>query len=621
MTQLDVRTDSFAERLPGLDVEQVRAHLRENDETVYTAVDALYSEANGHPIPIEGQESAQELIETLCGVYCSSDGPFSHVVILFDELGRYLEYASEKPLLAGDSALQQIFQGVQDNSTKVRFIGFIQYELKAYLKRFSGTDLRQLQRYVTRFDAADKWYLSTNLETIFAHMIGKDEEALRKLWKQTSAEHQIQQTWRRLSHCLPGFSRFPVWNDPKRFARIIALGCWPLHPFAVWFLTRQRDLVQSRSALTFIKDVIDRIANEDTQVEGLLRQVSAAELVVGSMLPELISAERETGGTIAETLHMLLEKFSGHLDNRQQLLLAGVAVVEKTRIGKQTREIADAMLCEATALELASLPAVLESLSEFGAVEWNDDLGQYELLSDGATRGQFQQWLRKQQAEFKADGLRDLFIRRGAADIELGDIRPDFAQSREISTPDWFFEAQFADMRIRLRTPSEAPFRSGSRRLYRKKQKVRLIYLYLHPDDDPIVVGERVRMFLNLELERVGKSQAPIWIIGIADRKGALAEHIGRLYLFDEQMSSGDQERFRRFIADERERSRAALKDGVQAAIKERLYWVAGFPEAPAGRLRTVGMEIFNQFTRIQCPFHLMGLVAQREVVRRIRYS
>ncbi|WXG55022.1 MAG: hypothetical protein RNU03_10245 [Candidatus Sedimenticola sp. (ex Thyasira tokunagai)] len=75
--------------------------------------------------------------------------------------------------------------------------------------------------------------------------------------------------------------------------------------------------------------MIDRIANEDTQVEGRLRQVSAAELVVGSMLPELISAERETGGTIAETLHMLLEKYSGHLDNRQQLLLAGVAVVEK----------------------------------------------------------------------------------------------------------------------------------------------------------------------------------------------------------------------------------------------------------------------------------------------------
>jgi hypothetical protein len=35
-------------------------------------------------------------------------------------------------------------------------------------------------------------------------------------------------------------------------------------------------------------------------------------------------------------------------------------------------------------------------------VEWNGDLGQYELLSDGATRGQFQQLLRTQQVGFNA---------------------------------------------------------------------------------------------------------------------------------------------------------------------------------------------------------------------------
>lgn len=602
-----VREDSFSECLAGLNAEQICVRLRENDESIYTAVDAVYSEANGHPIPVEGQESAQELIDTLCGVYCGPDGPFSHVVILFDELGRYLEYASEKPQLAGDFALQQIFQGVQDNSTKVRFVGFIQYELKAYLKRFSGSDLRQLQRYITRFDAADKWYLSTNLETIFAHMIGKDEEVLRRIWQQTGAEQQIQQTWQRLSQCLPGFSRFPVWNEPEHFARVIAFGCWPLHPFAVWFLTRQRDLVQSRSALTFIKDVIDRIVDEDVQVDGCLRQVSAAELVVGNMLPELVSAERETGGTIAETLQMLLEKFSGHLDNRQQMVLAGVAVVEKTRIGKQTHEMADAILCEATAMEPSLLPAVLEALSELGTVEWNDDFGQYELLSDGATRGQFQQWLRSQQARFKADGIRDLFVRRCAADIDLADITPDFAQSHEISTPDWFFEAQLAHANT-VEKAIQSAFQEWLQATLPKDAKGKLIYLYLHPDDDPVAIGERVHTIMKGELERLNMQRGPIWVIGIADRKGVFAEHIGRMYLFDEQISAGDQERFRRFIPDERERSRTVLKDGIQEAIKERLYWIAGFPEIPpAGRLRSVGMHIFNRGYPNTVPFPFDG--------------
>ena len=602
-----VRTDSFGEQLPGLDAERIRARLREHDEAVYTAVDVVYNEANGHPIPVEGQESAQELIETLCGVYCGPEGPFSQVVILFDELGRYLEYASEKPQLAGDYALQQIFQGVQDNSAKVRFIGFIQYELKAYLKRFSGADLRQLQRYVTRFDAADKWYLSTNLETIFAHMIGKDEAVLEQLWRQTGAERQCQLTWQRLSQTLPGFGRFPVWSNPERFAQVIARGCWPLHPFAVWFLTRQRDLVQSRSALTFIKEVTERIASEDAEVDGRLRQVSAADLVVGSMLPELISAERETGGVIAETLQMLLEKLSGHLDSRQQRVLAGVAVLEKTRIGRQPRETVDALLCEATALKPESLPGLLDSLSELGALEWNSDLGQYELLSEGATRGQFHQWLRAQQASFNADGIRDLFVRRGAADIQsLENIASDFDQGREISTPDWFFEAQLAHANT-VENAIRSAFQQWRQATLPRDAKGKVIYLYLHPNDNVAAVEERVRSAMAGELAQAGQPRAPIWVISIADRRGALAEHIVRLYLFDERISAADQERFRRFIPDERERSRTALNDGVQEAIKERLYWIAGFSEAPLGRLRAVAQEVFARVYPRAIPFPFDG--------------
>src|SRR5690606_25840445 len=145
---------------------------------------------------------------------------------------------------------------------KVRFIGFIQYELKAYLKRFGSADLRQLQRYITRFDAAKKWYLSTNLETICAHMVGKNEAEWGSSWRQAQAENQWQTSWRHWSQSLPGFHRFPVWSEPEQFSRVIGQGCWPLHPLATWFLTRQRDVVQSRSALTFIKDVIERTANE-----------------------------------------------------------------------------------------------------------------------------------------------------------------------------------------------------------------------------------------------------------------------------------------------------------------------------------------------------------------------
>ena len=608
----DFRAKHFAERLPGLTAADITERLRNNDEAVYSAVDALFNEANGAPIPVIGQESAQELLNTLCEVYCGPGGDFSSVLILFDEFGRYLEYAAEKPQLAGDAALQQLFQGVQDNGNKVRFLAFIQYELKAYLQRFSGADLRQLQRYITRFDAAEKWYLSTNLETLFAHMIGKEHQLLAQLWNQTDAARQGQLSWQRMRDSLPGFSRFPVWNEAERFAQVIVKGCWPLHPLATWFLTRQRDIVQSRSALTFIKDVIERIAAEDALSEGRLRQVSAAELTLRSLLPEMIAAERETGATVAETLQALLEKFHTHLDTAQRLVLAGIAVLEKTRIGRQTQDAMQHLLSEATALSSDVLHTALTALSQdLGAVEWNADLGHYELIADASTRGQFQQWLRTRRSGFGIDAVRDLFIRRGAKDSELSDIETDFAQSREISSSplEWRFEASFAHAQS-IASAIHTAFQEWQKAISHKESKGKLIYLYLHPDDTLDRIEEQVRAGMAEELARSGYALLPIWVIALVDRQGIMAEHLSRLHLFEEQASAEEREKFRRFIPDECARSRQALQNAAQNLIRERIYWVAGCPDIAEQRLKSFGSALFARVYPQTLPFPFDGFNA-----------
>ena len=590
-----VRQDVFTKHLPGLTIEQISERLNQNDEAVYSAVDEIYFAANGSPIPVEGQESAQELIETLSNIYCSEEGPFSQVIILFDEFGRYLEYAAEKPNLAGDSALQQIFQGIQDNSSKTRFIGFIQYELKAYLKRFSGVDLRQLQRYVTRFDAAEKWYLSSNLETIFAHMIGKDEQALDNLWTQTQAESQAQRSWETLVGNVPGFDRYPVWNDTERFKDVIARGCWPLHPVAVWFLSRQRDVVQSRSALTFIRDIIERVSDQQSQSDNILRQVSVAELIIHNMLPELMAAERETGGTTAETLQVLLEKFSSHLDEPKQLILAGVAALEKMRVGKKTKSVADSLLCEATALSPAKLDDSLQGLSELGAVEWNQDLGQYELLSDGASRGQFQQWVRKQLAGYTTENIKNLFIQQAKLSIDsIQDVQTTFAQMNHINTPEWFYESSVAHSG-NIEGAIKNAFTDWQKATLPNEAKGKIIYLYLHSDDDFAEMQTRARDFMTQLLKSHSLEKAPIWIVAIYDRHNTIADHITRLHLFEEVISEADKSRYRRFLPSDQARSLQAIKEATEDAIREKNHWIAGFSEYPnARRLSQIGTKVFQ---------------------------
>ncbi|MEB4593564.1 hypothetical protein VSS37_21480 [Candidatus Thiothrix sp. Deng01] len=606
------RASRFAERLPGMGAESICAHLRNNDEDVYAAVDELYSETNGSHIPVVGQESAQELLNTLCEVYCGPEGAFSNVVIMFDEFGRYLEYAAEKPLLAGDAALQQVFQGVQDNSNKIRFVGFIQYELKAYLKRFGSADLRQLQRYITRFDSAQKWYLSTNLETLFAHMIGKKQAALDGVWQDTSAQRNNEAARQLMNHALPGYGRFPVWTDPEKFSRVIAQGCWPLHPLATWFLTRQRDVVQSRSALTFIKEMVERIAPEEVVTAGRLRQVSAAELVLQSMLPEMIAAERETGGVVAETLQLLLEKFQAHLTADQRLALAGVAILERMRVGRLDQEHMNRLLAETCALPLQQLDRALAGLSqELGVIEWNRDLGQYELIADASTRGQFQQWLRQQQAKLNGDVIRDLFMRRGALDMGLETLLsvPDFAQHKQISTPDWHFKPHLAHSQNIGKVVAGA-FQDWKKASLPTDPKGNVIYLYIQPNEDVSVLDAKVHAVLQKELNNATASNAPVWVIGLNDASASLAEHIGRLYLFDEKITEVDRERFRRFVPEEKDRSERALKELVQDVIKQRLFWMAGFSSIPAGRLKHVGEAVFEAVYPQTVPFPFDGFAS-----------
>ena len=606
-----IRQDAFAQRLPGKDAETICEALRMNDESVYTEVDALYTEANGTPIPVTGQESVQDLLQTLCDVYCGPQGSFSSVILLFDELGRYLEYAAEKPQLAGDAALQQLFQGVQDNPDKVRFIGLIQYELKAYLRRFSNTNMQQLLRYVTRFDTAEKLYLSTNLETIFAHIIGKDETALDQIWEQSNAAERCQTSWQRLAGTLPNISHYPVWNDAQRFNQVIARGCWPLHPLATWFLTRQRDVVQSRSAMTFIKETINEVSTEAAFSGQQLRQVSAAELLLRRLLPEVIAAEQRTGSVVAETLQSLLERLRSHLSEEEQLVLAGIAVLEKMRIGRQPRETFDQLLNEATTLSREALHSAIHRLTaELGAMEWNDDLGQYELIADATTRGQFQQWLRQRQSEASAEEIANLFRARGITECDLDDIEPDFAPKNDIRTPDWRFKAETAtadSIHTALANAFSAWLKAP---LQPREAKGRVIYLYIHPEDDLAALNQQIDKCFSEQLKKSGYASAPIWIVGIFDSTEGIAEHLWRIHLFDERLSAEERERYRRFIADERERSHQALKEKVRDALKERRYWIAGLKEIPQGRLKSVGEQIFTHIYPATPPFPFDGFAS-----------
>lgn len=601
-----LRAQSFVQQLPGLDAVEICAALAKQDEEVFDAVNSVYLEANGHPIPIEGQESAQVLLDTLAVHYCGEQGPFSQVLVVFDELGLFLEHAAEHPERAGARALQEIFQGVQDNRSCIHFLGFIQYELKAYLQRFGGSDLRHLQRYLTRFDSADKAYLSTNLETLFAHLIHKDEDALSRIWAQVDAERSTATTWQRLSLALPGLAKVSPWREQASFAQVIARGCWPLHPMAVWLLTRQSDLIQQRSALAFVKQATTKLAGVEAIHDGQLCQVSAAELLLDYMLEQFAASDRVPGGAV-ETLISLLDKHGSRLNQTRRLVLTAIAALDKLRVGRQTRDNMDALLCEATALPSADVKEAVVALVNMGAMDWNEDLAQYELLSDGASRGQFQQWLRAQAAQVSRSEIRNLFVRRGIVDCNLmHPVTTDFGQRHEISTPDWRFDAIASHTDTVDQSITQA-FQDWRNAKLPDAAKGKLIYVFQDDEDDPREIDERFTRVIERELTRHAVKLAPIWGVAITDPHGTIGDALARIAVLEERASVADKDRFRRFIDDERGRIEERLRSATDDAVRQRRYWVAGFIKPPTDPLRKSALEIFEQIYPDALPFPFDG--------------
>ncbi len=409
----DLRYQDFVNRFgENITLETILTQLHDHDDITYRYVNEIFETANGYSIRAVGQESPQELIQAVCDHYCSADGPFRSVIILFDEFGRYLEFAAERPHIAGDAALQQLFEGVQNNSDQCFLLCFIQYELKAYISRVSYEKQDTVKRYIGRYDSAPKFYLSTNLETLFAHLIHKqDRKFLAKYlladtiqWKTL---HESIQKW------FPKEANRNVWLDSRLFQKVILEGCWPLHPLSVWFLCHLSSTgkeLQQRSAISFIEEVLSQEIETELNDKQGAWCIPATRLCTPSLFEELLASE-EYGlrGASAHAFLAAEQRYKNDLSDTERENLLAVLIAAKTKL-KVGRDEFHHALSAFSGIPLHLIqPTVHDLMVEYGILEWNDRFQRYEIIGDAVPRTEFTKFLKKKSAMLSTERIEDLF--------------------------------------------------------------------------------------------------------------------------------------------------------------------------------------------------------------------
>jgi len=598
-------------------VDDLLNGLRERHEQVYSDVHDFFAE-RGVPIRALGGESVRDVIDVACQHYCGDGRPFAKLVVLFDEFGRYTEFATVKSHIAGPGALQALFEAVQANSDRACFFGFIQFELNAYVQRVAAEHRNEILRYVTRYQAADKAHLSINLETLIAALIEKRRPDLLDAWfDRPEARAESEALVGKLRAWYPQSENYQLWTDPDRLHTVIRKGCWPLSTFAVWlvfYLTAAGKFLQERSALTLLDEILGR--NQETPVAGSkVWALAPADLWSEGLQQELMASE-EAGqqGSITHGYTAVLNQHGNRLGNDLTKTLKAVVLGSKLGLRVESRDEAIEALSE-----LAGVPAyetersVSELQHEYNVLEWDEGFKQFDILGDAVPRTQFLSFLRQRvSSSFDEDAKARLFASKGRTRCALlGDLESDFAEHNSITTREWRYRGATSDL-SNLTTHLHLACQRWRDAVAVDEPRGTVVYCYVGPKSDPDQVAAEAGKLIRVAAKEVGAKMVPVLVVLLCDEDGRLGQAMAELEILDEALTKDERSRFGNMVAAQAEKSQQVVNSAVEAGIKERRYICCFRKDLVAKRIGRAGAEIFGRIYTKPVPFPFDGFSTAR---------
>ncbi len=372
--------------------EYILTHL-ESDQEIFSIVNSIYKEFNGSEVKWEHGLAAGDILNLLNEELCIKQGRFNGILILFDEFGRYIEYAATNPTVAGDSALQQIFEAVQSANGNIVFIGFIQSELSAYLARIDQTST--IIRYVGRYQSGEKWYLYSNFETVLASLIRKTDQNLFEKRIGLFVEkqgHYFTKLFDRIYRWGKSFSANKgVWSDKTMFDRVIAKGCYPLHPITVFMLSALSAWMQQRSTFSFTESMLNDIANMELKDNWNL-YIYPVQIIDSGIYSEMINAEEKGLVNSQHTLlyQSIISKLDDRLTDDEKTILKAVLLINVCRFNFHDRADMLSAIAFCSGFSEDEINPLFQSLEEnYGIIAYNESSNKVDMLAEASGQNDF----------------------------------------------------------------------------------------------------------------------------------------------------------------------------------------------------------------------------------------
>ena len=499
------------------------------------------------PIRAFGQESLQDFIRTIKDNLCGDGKPYAGLLILFDEFGRYLEFAVRRPHIAGDGALQQLYEAVQANDDAAMLVCFIQYELKAYVSRVAPELRDELeQRYVSRYESFSKVRLSTNLETLIANLLDKiDPEYIEKELEVLRDEYD--EVYSRMQNWFSEIKGHSLWRNKDLFHKTICEGCWPLHPLSVLTLYKLSTIeksLQQRSAFTLLAEAYEELKNKNL-AEGQV--IVPVDLCNASLINEFLSSERfGQEEASAHAYEAVMDKYSHELSDDHVKILKSVLLSSKLSAKVYSKEEYAKLIAEFSRLDEGQITNCLEFLeNELAVLGWNEQISRYEITGDSVPKRAFLAHLQNEISQIDSDAQASIFAQNYKTWAEMRELYPtDFGAHNRITTQDWHYNVSLSNVEV-LKGKIDFAVKTWLASVRPDEPKGQLIYCYVGSNSDLESVKQQATTLLREGLEENDvslESGAPIAVMFLHDREGVFGQKLAEYWVLENEMNEDDFE-------------------------------------------------------------------------------
>ena len=574
----------------------------ECDSHVLSIVNAVYLLVTGDSLHWDQGISAGDIISVVSEELCGIDKPYNKVLILFDEFGRYIEYVAANPTIAGDASLQQIFEAIQTASGNAVFVGFIQYELEAYLSHIDKT--ANVIRYVGRYSVSEKYYLSTNFETILANLLEKSKDGSfeniigHSFDRYESFHEKVRVAIRRWS----GSKTLKnVWESENLYRSIIMEGCYPMHPMTVWILSNSASWMQQRSTIAFCAEMYESVA-EDEVADNWLPYIYPIDIVDSGIFSEMLSSEEK--GLVKSQYCMLYNeicvKVGDKLNEIEKKLLKAVLITRVAGFSFYDKDDACLAFRYCSNLKEEEIKAALRELEDrHGVIAFDDQAKTYDLIAEASGFNEFKRVYSRYRTGNKVD-IEDADEDTLKSLRLIDPVETSFGQENHISSLEWKYKKSLIDASTITESFLNTQVITVSAATNGEDLRGVLLYAYCSENSDK--ESERlVRL-----AKKTGLDKTPIIILFLDDTDGEIVKALTIKSTLN-RFSASDSERFSKHIISQKRKQDKIILQKFNALVMERQYVTEDGIRSYDSRVNVLCTQRFSNVYSTPVPFAFDG--------------